>query len=393
MRSAIIGLSVLLALPLVVLGTQRAGEVEIPDNPLRGRLLFEGKGCVECHRLLGSEPGIGPPLGAGRFKGSFLDLGAALWNHVPGMSVRIESAGLEWPDLDAGDTIELTAFLYFIDYLGRPGDAVTGRRVFRGEGCSTCHVVGGGEVKVGPDLAELERFASPLYVAQEIWNHGPSMLESIRERGMRPPSFNEGDLADLSAYIRQQASATPRSRTLLAPGNPNHGGEVFAAKGCSTCHGADARGGRSGPDLAAFELHESAEAIAGRMWNHALDMRVAMEARGVPWPHFEGPELADLVAFLYFLPFSDPPGDAERGSSLFRERSCADCHAGTATESGAPDLIGSDAVQSPAALVAAMWSHAPVMRLEVLAEGRPWPQLDGSELRDLYAYLQRRAAP
>lgn len=371
---------------------QSSNAIVLPDNPLKGRALYESKQCVQCHGIAGS-PGIGPILGESDFSGTFLELGAALWNHVPGMSVTIEVAGLAWPQLNRQQAIDLVAFLYFIDYLGRPGVAGDGRRVFEAEGCSACHVIGGGKAGVGPDLAGLQHLASPLSVAQEIWNHGPSMFEQMQRLNVSLPLFDEGDLADVSAYIRQQAGPGPKQPLLLTPGNPNSGGDLFATKGCASCHGRDARGGPRGPDLATFELRSSAEAIAATMWNHGLAMRDAMQEQGLAWPRFEGSELADLVAFLYFLPFHDPPGDPARGAEVFVDRSCSACHArgeeGVPRTLPGPPLEGSSAAASPAALVSAMWNHAPLMKAAILGRDLPWPELSGADLRDLQAYLMQ----
>ena len=372
-------------------GVQPADGPSLPDNPLQGRALFEDKHCNLCHGIGDSGPGIGPSLGEGRFSGSFLELGAALWNHVPGMGVTFDVSDLAWPELSEKETTELVAFLYFIDYLGRPGVGAAGQKIFENE-CATCHSVGGGDAVVGPDLADLRRFASPLFIAQEIWNHGPSMFESMREMGLSPPVFGEGDLADLSAFVRQQAEPGPQERMLLAPGNPNLGRELFASRGCATCHGKDAHGGRGGPDLGESDLHRSAEAIAGTMWNHALAMSDTMQERGIGWPELANSDLADLVAFLYFLPFSDPVGDPTRGTEVFRDRSCAGCHMDdeTSGEQGTnpgPALANTEASTSSAALVAAMWNHAPIMKDAILGEGRPWPELTGEELRNLQAFL------
>jgi mono/diheme cytochrome c family protein len=390
----IVAVAVFLSLGLAGLATslQSVSEVQLPDNPLRGRALYESKRCVQCHGLAGSEASIGPILGEGRFDGTFLELGAALWNHVPGMSVTFEVSGLEWPQLSAAQATELVAFLYFIDYLGRPGVAADGRDVFEREGCSACHAIGGGEANVGPDLAELSRFASPLSVAQQIWNHGPSMFESMRRMNVEPPLFEQGELADLSAYIRQRAGPQPRQPLLTTPGNPNRGDELFVSKGCSTCHGRDARGGSGGPNLTRFELRRPAEAIASTMWNHGLAMSDAMTQRGLAWPQFEGSELADLAAFLYFLRFNDPPGDPGRGAEVFVNRSCSACHPLSEGQGGdlpGPVLAGSTAASSSANLVSAMWNHAPLMKEAILRHDLPWPELSGADLRDLQAYLVR----
>ncbi len=372
---------------------QPQDDIELPSNPFRGRRLFESKECTHCHVLAGLGAGSGPSLGEGRFGGTFLELGAALWNHAPDMSVTMEVAGFEWPQLTDTDATEILAFLYFIDYLGRPGVADDGRRLFEGGGCASCHVIGGGAVSIGPDLAELGRFASPLSVAQEIWNHGPSMLEGMRQMNIAPPSFRDGDLADLSAFIRQEAGPGVREPLLSAPGDPNSGRDLFAAKDCSRCHGGDARGGSGGPDLAEFDLHRSAEAIAGMMWNHALSMSDAMRQRGIGWPEFTDSQLADLVAFLYFLPFKDPAGDADRGAEVFTDGRCAECHASTQSSEPTvlegPLLVGGRATTTEAALVAAMWNHAPIMKRAILRKGRRWPELSGSDLRDLLEFLRR----
>ena len=380
-------LAVLFALTAAVAsGAASQTPPPLPDNPLAGRLLFEEKSCVLCHGIAGNVEGVGPDLGRGAFSGSFLDLGAGLWNHVPGMSVSLEDARLGWPDLSAREISSLTAFLYFIDYLGRPGEVAAGRRVYRSKGCSECHTLEGGGGGGGPDLATLTHFASPLYVARAIWNHGPVMFQSMRLAGVRVPEFAEGDLADLSAYVRQAAPSGPQQRVLVAPGNPNQGRQLFQDRGCPICHGQDARGG-AGPDLTAADLHRSADAIAGSMWNHAEAMNEGMRARGFAWPQFTTPELADLIAFLYFLPFADPPGDPARGAAVFVSRSCAECHSGGEGAHEGPDLAGAGVTGTHADFVAATWNHAPLMKEAILGEGRPWPELTGSDLRDILAYL------
>jgi len=374
--------SVLFA-PTAVRG--QTGELSLPNNPLRGRLLFEGKSCYECHQFRGE--GTGPDLIEGNFSGSFLDLGASLWNHVPGMTVQHELHSVSWPTLSADEVVELLSFLYYLDYLGRPGDELRGSTLFETEGCSACHASRGGQVPVGPSLAELTRFASPLYVAQAIWNHGPNMLRSLKERGMVPPHFREGDLADIAAHLRRQDQGGLRERLLLAPGDPNHGRSLFVNKGCATCHG---KSGGGAPDLNDADLHRSAEALAGNMWNHALEMNDAMREEGIEWPNFTTSELADLIAYLYFLPFSDPAGDPARGKLVFVSRACADCHGGRQSSSHpGPELTGEKVAGSPAAMVAAMWNHAPMMKEVILEEGRPWPRLTGADLRDLLAYLRQ----
>jgi cytochrome c2 len=127
------------------------------------------------------------------------------------------------------------------------------------------------------------------------------------------------------------------------------------------------------------------------MWNHGLAMQDAMRLAGVGWPTFSDSELADLIAFLYFLPFADSPGDPERGALVFEEKSCSTCHRGRVGEPESPNtgpaLTGGSAA-SPSEFLAAMWTHAPVMKKAILREGLPWPELDGDDLRDLRSFLE-----
>jgi mono/diheme cytochrome c family protein len=308
------------------------------------------------------------------------------------MSVRFETMGLPWPEISGKDAIELTSFLHFVDYLGQPGQAAAGEGLFQTKGCARCHSIDGVGEASGLDLGNMKVFASPLYVSQAIWNHGPSMLESIRDMRMTPPQFEENDLANLSAYIRQTAEPGPQERMILSPGNPNNGQKVFQAKGCSSCHLLGGLGGGSGPDLTESDLHRSAESIAGIMWNHAVEMRASMREKGIEWPNFTATELADLIAFLYFLSFADKPGDPEMGREVFAQQSCGECHSDDASSHPGPDLLSSETVSSPALLVAAMWNHAPVMKEAIVSEGRRWPELTGNDLRDLLAYLKREAS-
>jgi mono/diheme cytochrome c family protein len=63
-----------------------AQEIELPQNPLKGRLVFEEKGCIECHAIGGYGGTAGPDLSREEYHGSTLDLASIIWNHAPQMN-------------------------------------------------------------------------------------------------------------------------------------------------------------------------------------------------------------------------------------------------------------------------------------------------------------------
>jgi mono/diheme cytochrome c family protein len=117
----------------------------------------------------------------------------------------------------------------------------------------------------------------------------------------------------------------------------------------------------------------------------------AMRTRGVELPRFEGSEMANLIAFLYYLRFYETEGDVQIGERLYVQKGCAACHAPDQA-SVAPALSESEAVLSPLGLAAAMWEHAPSMFDLVEEEDREWPRFEGDEMRDLSAYLRALGA-
>ncbi len=47
---------------------------------------------------------------------------------------------------------------------------------------------------------------------------------------------------------------------------------------------------------------------------------------GVALPRFSDDEISDLIAYLFFLQYFDPPGDVEAGKTVYIEKGCVLCH-------------------------------------------------------------------
>ncbi len=180
-------------------------------------------------------------------------------------------------------------------------------------------------------------------------------------------------------------------------GDPMQGQALFVSKGCVSCHAVRGAGGRVGPDLGRTAVKGSFYEIAAGMWNHTLVMDEKMREFRVSRPTFKKNELADLLAFLYFLNYFDEPGDARVGKVLFAEKHCIQCHGlGRVGGNAGPRLDALPRGTPPLKIAQNLWNHGPVMVPAIRRMGLNVPEFRGSEILDLFAYLrsqgQRRAA-
>ncbi|MFQ5824795.1 MAG: c-type cytochrome [bacterium] len=365
-----------------------AQELTVPENPLKGRFVFEQKGCSTCHSIKGEGGDIGPDLGQKKFYGSFLQLAGIMWNHAPDMLMRMRELDLPYPEFSRTEMVELIAYLYYLRYLGEPGDLYRGKILVQKKSCLVCHSIGGKGGKLGPAFDKLAKYISPLYMAQALWNHGPKMEKQIKKMGLKRPKFEKGEIVDLSAYIREASKGTVMEQVYMSPGNPKRGKIVFKEKGCLDCHALNGAGQDIGPDLGELEWDYSVTEIAGLMWNHGSEMAVFMEEQKISWPKFSGKEMADLIAYLYFLRFAEKPGNSRAGQKVFAEKGCIHCH-GDDAKGGeyAPDLTKSKGLLSAIDMARIMWNHAPVMEERITEKVMRWPEFSGKQMRNLYAYL------
>src|SRR5512139_1029987 len=127
------------------------------------------------------------------------------------------------------------------------------------------------------------------------------------------------------------------AQAVLTPSqDPLAGARVFGAKGCSKCHAVNGVGGKIGPDLGRIARPRTFYDLAADMWNHLQRMTARMQEMGVPRPHLDARETADLVGFLFTLNYFDAPGNPEAGRRLFAEKRCIVCH----TYGGAGGVVG-----------------------------------------------------
>ena len=380
--SRLLGLAACLAALGLSAGPALAQEPPPPPfaatwSNLAGAKVFSEKGCGLCHAIRGVGATAGPDLGRIERK-SFFDLGAAMSNHLRGVAVKK-------PTLSPDDVTSLISFLFTLQYYDQPGDPKSGEQLFASKACVQCHEVGGQGGRQGPGLDFLKRASSPVLVAAALWNHGPEMTEKLEATGVPRPTFDGKELGDIIAYIVTAARDGGGEATRVAPGVPERGQKLFAAKQCVSCHSVGGKGGKIGPELGRGH-HISLTQFAALMWNHGPNMWAAMQQRGIQVPRLRGQEMADIVAYLYVAHYFDEVGNAARGEQALEQKGCLACHAAR----GKGGTVGADlgsyrALRSSAGLVAAMWNHPRYLvaqRREVA-----WPAVTGQELADIAAFV------
>lgn len=171
------------------------------------------------------------------------------------------------------------------------------------------------------------------------------------------------------------------------------GSRVFGAKGCGLCHSIKGLGGTVGPDLGSTSGARSYYDFAAAMWNHLPTMVERMEELGIQRPRLSPWEAGDLIAFLFWVDYFDPSGDATTGKRLFEEKRCLACHQvdGVGGVIG-PSLSFLHQYGTPIQIATALWNHGPAMSEAMRERSITRPTFVSSELVDLIAYL-RGAAP
>ncbi len=172
-------------------------------------------------------------------------------------------------------------------------------------------------------------------------------------------------------------------------GDPSQGQRLFVTKGCVQCHAVRGAGGRIGPDLGRSGVKGSFYELVAAMWNHSSAMEEKMKESRLIRPKFFKQELADLLAFLYFLNYFDEPGDRKSGKALFAEKHCIECHAiGREGGKTGPRLDTFPRGTPPLQIAQNLWNHGPVMVSAMRARDLELPTFKGDEIIDLFAYLR-----
>lgn len=391
------GAFVILLLTVQLVPPARAAEIDSRETPPRqplveGKQVFEAKGCGRCHTVRegGAAAAVGPDLARSGSWGDVMQFAGSLWNHTPVMVAKMREQGMEHPTVSPDEMKRLAGYLFAVRFFGEPGNVTRGHELFEQRSCSHCHQFGGRGGTVGPRLDELKDSVSSAFMAQALWNHGPEMAVKMAEQKVERPRLEGNEVADIVAYISSGAGDSGSRELLYAQaGSPQAGKTIFNAKGCSQCHAIAGTGGAVGPDLGVQRPRSNVAEMAAALWNHGPPMWAKMKERGIAVPKLSDAEMADLLAYLYFVQYMGQTGKATRGGELFRQKACTECHgAGSRGPKGATDLAASEALRSPVHWAAAMWNHTADIEQKAPATPPVRAHFDDDEMRDLVAFLQ-----
>jgi len=345
---------------------------QIAGDADRGRELFRSLGCVACHSVDGQGGGYAPDLAKriGRDQ-TPTGMAAGMWNRGPVMWSLITKRRLVLPEPDQQQMADLYAYFYSARYFDKPGDAQRGRKIFYWKRCADCHRLPAAGASPAAWPAQWPPLPDAVALIERMWNHAGPMREAMARKRIAWPELSAQEAADLHALLRAPPESGPPAGELpLASGQP--GDRLFELRGCRNCHSGprSLRGRFSGRTIADFSV---------AMWNSAPEM-----ARRASLNYGEMRQLAGL---LWQQQIPEVAGKAARGRELFASKGCADCH--TRTLTGAPRLAA-HRLQA-FVLMAALFRYGPNMHKKLAAAGKPWPRLNGNDLLDLAAHLNRNA--
>lgn len=362
---------------------KQSNKKNLPENPTEGRIVFERKGCINCHAINGSGGNTAPDLGKQNFFGSDYDLISAMWNHSPAMLNKMELKNIDLQEFNDKDFRSLRLFLYYLRYLGGNGNVNAGKKLFTEMNCANCHSIG----KEIPNKIRLDKVgvhASPVYLAQVMWNHAVKMQKMQKATNVKVPIFKDDEFADLSSYISSASVYNKQNKIYMAPGNPIAGKKLFSDKGCYYCHNEK----HIGPDLTKVNMNKSVTEIAGLMWNHSSAMEPVMQKNKISMPAFKGNEMANLISYLYFNNKSDIKGSESNGNQLTQNKGCVNCHF-TGNSYNAVALTAIGPFRSEDNFSSELWNHLPLMEKNLYLKGKPLPTLLPSDVKSLYLYFNR----
>jgi cytochrome c2 len=188
----------------------------LPPSAAHGQTLFQSKKCTTCHSIDGRGGKIGPDLGRVVLPRRYGEIAVVMWNHAPQMIRLAAASSVAYPNFEPQELSDVLAYLNSLAATP-PGNPAEGAKIFTAKGCSSCHSTTPGKSSVGPNLTHLQQGLTPAGIARVMWNHGPTMLKRMESSSIPWPEFNNRELSDTLAFLKNIQQPTPQAATTGGP--------------------------------------------------------------------------------------------------------------------------------------------------------------------------------
>lgn len=261
---------------------------------MRGRGLFETKGCRGCHKMNGVGGVIGPDLTTVARAGGRPP--QWLMQHFRDPQAVVPGSAMPRYDLSENEIKALTMYMlsrtdqrlgpYFLSQRFIPSPEV-GRELFEEKGCIGCHSVKGIGGTVGPALDNVGQ----RHDSDWLYRHFKNPRALTPNTVMPTFGFTDAEakaltlfvvsLTDDSAYTPKEIGAfqTPEER----------GRALFVRFGCIGCHGPDGKGGVPNPNAATAQQVPGLQYVAQGYTAAELSQKILTGQQDIPREDPNGP--------------------------------------------------------------------------------------------------------
>jgi len=179
------------------------------------------------------------------------------------------------------------------DWLQLSPVEMAGIGYFRQENCASCHTVGDGKPKIGPDLARITIHKSAAWMIQHFKR--PSAM--VPGSAMPPIALSGAQLNTLAAFLLK---LNPRNAEALAsaPEFAVGGALIYQKNQCGSCHMVNSVGMKVGPPLNGLKRRRTEDWVE----RHFQDPQALSPGSFMPAYKFTPTEMQKIVAYLFVLP-------------------------------------------------------------------------------------------
>jgi len=179
------------------------------------------------------------------------------------------------------------------DWMQLSPEEMAGVAYFREEHCVSCHAVGEGGARVGPDLTKASIHKDAAWMIQ----HFKRPATMVPGSSMPPIQLTDAQLASLAAFLLK---LNPNNATALgnAPAFATAGALVYQANHCAACHMVNGVGIKLGPPLNGLAKRRA------RSWveEHFADPQALSPGSMMPPYKLSAKDMENLTTYLFSLP-------------------------------------------------------------------------------------------